>query len=63
MGSLAALAGWFFGFFSMPILALVVGFIIKKSTGKSWGYVLAGALFTMQLLMMAILHLNKSPGA
>ena len=61
MDLLAALTGKFLGFFSIPILAFVIGFIVKKSTGKFWGYYIAGTLLATQLLIMVVLT-NKTPG-
>lgn len=59
---LAALTGRFLGLFSIPILAFAIGFIVKKSTGRSWGYQIAGFLLAIQLLIMAILFMNKGSG-
>ena len=61
MDLLAALTGRFLGLFSIPILAFIIGFIVKKSTGKSWGYYIAGTVLVVQLLIMA-LFMNKTPG-
>lgn len=52
----------FAGYFFIPITAFALGFIIKKSTGKNWGYVLAGVLLFLQLLMMAIVLFYKNQG-
>jgi len=52
----------FAGYFFIPITAFALGFIVKKSTGKNWGYVLAGVLLFLQLLMMAIVFFYKNQG-
>lgn len=62
MDYLLALTGKFFGFFLIPITALAIGFIVKKSTGKSWGYYLASILLALQLVMILVVSNFKNQG-
>lgn len=54
--NIAALAG----FFVIPLVLAAIGFIVNKSTGKTWGYKMAGAALAIQLIIMVIVFLNKS---
>lgn len=60
MDFIAAVAGQFVGFFFIPITAFAIGFIVKKSTGKSWGYYTALILLALQLVMMLLLKMYKN---
>jgi Kef-type K+ transport system membrane component KefB len=54
--NIAFLAGIFF----LPIFFLTIGFIVKKSTGKLWGYHTAAVVLIIQLILMAIYFIYKT---
>ena len=64
MDTLLFFAGFLLGYCMIPIIAFIFGYIISKSTGKKWGYVVA-LVFSMLYLVVIILGTlhNKSIGS
>lgn len=49
--SVSASAGFLVGYFIIPIVLLLIGFVVQKLNGKTWGYWAAGVVFVLQLLV------------
>ena len=64
MDTLLGYAGFALAYCIIPIIAFIFGYVISKSTGKNWGYVIAVIVSISYFAMIILGHLhNKSMGS
>lgn len=54
MDNLLWSAGYLIGYCILPIIAFIFGYIISKSTGKNWGYILAIVFSILYIVVITI---------
>lgn len=64
MDTLMGYAGFALGYSIIPIIAFIFGYVISKSTGKNWGYVVAliFSILFAAVIVLGTLHNNSIGG-